>query len=174
MCKQLLIICCLTFTLISCQTNRIPDLTNIQRKEIADSIKQQNQALLITLLKKNSYDQWISHWLKENEDFWTNKPATMVNNCDIVPTFKEIEEIFRPALANRASTKNSILSDHIAVLSNNIAIQVYETEYSVTSLEGKSSPYNPVTVTILWIKQKGEWKIFHYHQSWTTNIQDSP
>jgi hypothetical protein len=57
--------------------------------------------------------------------------------------------------------------DYIAVMSRDHVVYVTEGSYSITNLEGETGPEYPWTSTAVWVNKEGEWKILHYHQSWS-------
>ena len=67
-----------------------------------------------------------------------------------------------------------MVKNYIAVLSANHAVHVYKANYSITNLKGETGPELPQTVTTVWVRKNGEWKILHSHDSWSGKAIEAP
>lgn len=151
----------------ACQAPPPPEseFTDAHRQAVAEEIRQASQA-------------WISAWAENNIDgamavlsddsgiFFLGGPAVWVNNVDLVPTTDRVRASWGSAQETRAATGIFPLEESIAVLSPNHAVQVWVAEWNVTDTEGVRTPNYPLTVTLVWVRDDGTWRILHRHQSW--------
>ena len=176
MCKRLFVLFCLVILIVACQpaeeteTVETPGLTDVQRQEIAAEIRQIEQELfdMNTLLDEENYNKGMSYWADSDTPEWMGNPAIFVNRTKIITTNEALDEYFRPSIGTRGGTNFTLGTDSVAVLSPDLAIHVYDAKYSITNLEGETGPEYPMAATAVFVKKDGEWKILHYHQSWSS------
>jgi len=153
--------------LLACQTSERAELTDAQRQEVADVIKQKTQEML-SLTKSEDFDKGMAFWNEDGDPSWVGNSGVMVHMTEILPTKESIETSFRPMTQSRTSTNYKINHEYVAVLSLTHAVHVYEGTFSVTDNDGNTGEEYPITATTVWILKDGEWKILHFHQSWRT------
>jgi len=160
----MVLVLCFTF---SCQKQtETLELTDAQRQEIADIIKSRNQELT-DLDWKNEYEKGKSFWVDDKDASWMGNPGLFVQGIRILPDWEAMDALFDPMNERRSSTNFTINKAYISVLTDKQAVYVVEGKFSVTNLEGETGPEYPWTATSVWINQSSEWKILHYHQSWS-------
>jgi hypothetical protein len=169
MLKRFLILFCLAALMISCQPTETPEMTDAERQEIADIIKQKNQEILALneSMDEEAFDKMMDSWLDTDDESWLGNPGAFVQGIRIIPTLEAMEKFFRPMTKSRSSTNFMVNKDYISVMSKNHAVYVVEGKYSITNLEGETGPEYPWTSTAVWVNKNGEWKTLHYHQSWS-------
>lgn len=167
--KRILVLFCLAALMISCQPKEIPEMTDMERQEIADIIKQKNQESLALnqSMDEGVYDKWMAFWLDTDDASWLGNPGAFVQGIRVIPTLEAMEKYFKPMLKSRSSTNFTVNKDYISVMSRDHTVSVLEGSFSVTNLEGETGPEYPWTSTAVWVKKDGEWKILHLHQSWS-------
>jgi hypothetical protein len=170
MMRRLLVLFCLAVLMISCQPKEVPEMTDAERQEIADIIKQKNQESLALneSMGEEAYEKMMSFWLDTDDPSWLGNPGAFVQGIRVVPTLEAIDKFFRPMLKSRTSTNFTVNKDYISVMSREHVVYVVEGSYSITNLEGETGPEYPWTATSVWVNKEGEWKMLHYHQSWRT------
>jgi hypothetical protein len=169
MLKRFLILFCLAALMISCQPKEMPEMTDMERQEIADIIKQKSQESLALneSMDEEVYDKWMDFWLDTDDASWLGNPGAFVQGIRVIPTLEAMDKFFRPLTKSRSSTNFTVNKDYISVLSRDHAVYVTEGSYSVTNLDGETGPEYPWTSTAVWVNKDGEWKMLHYHQSWS-------
>lgn len=173
--KQFFVLLCLIILTIACQPTETPELTQAQRLEIADSVRQKNQEMMeiAALSNEESFNKGMAYWVESSDELWMGNPGIFVNRTEIIPTKEGIIEDYKPMIGTRARTNYTIGNEYFAVLSADHVVHVYEAKYSITDLEGETGPEYPMTATAVWVKRDGDWKILHYHQSWRTDIEET-
>jgi len=169
MLKRFLILFCLVVLIIACQTTEIPKLTDVEHQEIADIIKQKSQELLKlnASFNEENFNKMMGYMVETDDVSWMGNPGVFVQGIKVIPTLEDLDTYFRPMLGTRSSTNFTVIKDYISVMSENHAVYVKEGKYSVTNLEGETGPEYPWTSTEVWLNKNGEWKILHYHESWS-------
>jgi len=145
-------------------------LTDADRQTIAQTIRASNAGLFATGAT-NDLEAGMAFWVSDPQAYFVGDEALFLNRIVPLRTKAEIREVFGPALENRNATTYEMVRDHVAVLSLNHAVHVYEAKYAVTDTLGNTGNQYPMTATTIWVRENGEWKILHYHQSWSTEPQ---
>lgn len=143
-------------------------LTNDQREEIADIIRNRSQEWLNTIKEYNqeNLDVFLDFFVENDEASWMNNPALWVSNLDILPTREKLEEFWRPEIDKRSSHDIKIVKDFITVLSADQAIHVFKANYRITDAEGNVGEEHTCVITNVYVRKNGQWKILHHHQSY--------
>ena len=169
MCKRLFVLFCFVILIVACQPTekaKTAEMTHAQRHEIADTIKQAYQDY-------NNYDwksdpDWYSKFFVEDNDVsWMGNPGIFVHGVRFLLNKEAQDAAFKSISETRTSTNITILKDYVSVISDTIAVYTYEGKYSITNILGETGPDYPLTVSVVWIKKNGDWKILHYHHSWS-------
>lgn len=144
------------------------ELTDTQRKEIADNIRNRTQEWLNTIKEANqeNLDMFLDFWVETDEASWMDNPALWVSNLDIVPTRKKMEDFWRPIIDERSSHDLKIVKDYISVLSADQAIHVFKANYRITDAEGNIGEEHTCVMTNVYVRKNDVWKILHHHQSY--------
>jgi hypothetical protein len=151
--------------LVGCQAPPA-EMTEADRQAIADEIER-------LTLEQNQYtgredmEAYMAYWSPSADDYFVTEPAVFAHGIRIIPTLQSMREFFDPSGWNRQSTNLMLRSSSVAVLSPEIAVQVRDEPWSVTNMEGETGPTYPSSVTVVWVKEDGAWKIMHAHQTWT-------
>ncbi|UCE40546.1 MAG: nuclear transport factor 2 family protein [Candidatus Aminicenantes bacterium] len=169
MCKRLFVLFCLVILIVACQPAEEAEpveMTDAQRHEIADTIKQAYQDYL-DYDWKNNPDWYSKFFVEDNEVSWMGNPGIFVHGIRILPNRSAMEAVFNPMLENRTSTNMMVLKDFVSVISDTVAVYTFEGKYSITNLEGETGPDYPYTTSVVYLKKDDGWKMLHYHQSWS-------
>ena len=150
----------------SCQEKK--ELTDIQRKEIAETIKNRTQEWFDTFKDVNheNLDLFLDFFVESDEASWMNNPALWVGNIDIRSTKEKTEKLWRPMVDERSSHDLKIVEDYIAVLSADHVIHVFKANYRITDTEGNIGEEHTSVITNVYIRKNDVWKILHHHQSY--------
>lgn len=150
-----------------------PEMTQAEREAIAEELHQLNLQLN-QLGEANDVEGMMEHWVADPSAYFVGEPASFLQSIRLLNTKDDIRAFFTPMTQTRASTNFTVLSDHVAVLSPTLAVQVLEQKYSITDTLGNTGPEFPETATTVWVKEDGAWKMLHFHQSWSnTPIEES-
>ena len=150
----------------SCQEKK--ELTDIQRKEIAENIRNRTQEWFNTFKEANheNLDLFLDFFVESDEASWMNNPALWVGNIDIRSTKEKTEKLWRPMVDERSSHDLKIVEDYIAVLSADHVIHVFKANYRITNIEGNIGEEHTSVITNVYIRKNDVWKILHHHQSY--------
>ena len=150
----------------SCQEKK--ELTDIQRKEIADTIRNRTQDWINKYMDFNheNLDMFIDFFVENDEASWMDNPALWVANLNIMSTKEKIEEIWRPLVDERSSHDLEIVKDYITVLSADQAIHVFKANFWITDAEGNTGEEHTCVITNVYVRKNDVWKILHHHQSY--------
>ncbi len=148
----------------------LPEMTAAERQEVVGEVQRTFDAWIATG-PTNDLDAAMEFFVDDASAEFVGEPVIFVNRLQAYSTKGEIVEAFEPAIANRSGTNYTTTNNSFSVVSHDAVMQAYEGTYSVTNLEGVSGPDYPLTVTILWVRRDGAWKILHLHQSWSTDVQ---
>jgi len=168
MCKRLFFILGLIILISACQPTGKKELTDIQRQEIADTIRKCTQEWLNTFKDVNheNLDMFLDFFVESDEASWMNNPALWVGNLNIQSTKEKTEELWRPIVDERSSHDIKLIEDYIAVLSADHAIHVFKANYWITDTEGNTSKEHTSVITNVYVRKNDVWKILHHHQSY--------
>lgn len=157
------------FLVAACQSPP-PEAPPLDRQAIADEVRAVADAWIATA-GANDLEATASYYLDDLGEYYTAAPALFVNRLSIYPDGPAVVEAFGPAMANRSATRYNLTSNVFAVLSADAVVQVFEATYNVTNLEGETGPEYPMTGSVVWVRHQGGWKLLHYHQSWSTDVE---
>lgn len=170
MCKRFFVLFCLVILFVACQPAEeaeTAEMTDEQRHEIADTIKLAYQDF-INFDWKNNPDAVSKFYVEDNEVSWMGNPGIFVHGIRLLPNRAAVDDLFIRLSEGRTSTNYTILKDYVSVISEEIAVYTYEGKYSVTNLEGETGPEYPLTTSVVYLKKNGDWKMLHYHHSWSS------
>lgn len=148
-----------------------PEMTDADRQTVADEVRQASE-------------QWVAAWARNDIDaatavlvddpgaYFVGVPGVWVNNLDFVPTVEKVRAAWDREKAARSASRVFPSEESIAVLSQDHAVQVLVGEWNVTDADGVTTPNYPLTITLVWVRQGGGWRILHWHQSWTMNLEE--
>jgi uncharacterized protein (TIGR02246 family) len=148
-----------------------PEMTETDRQVVADEVKQASKDWIATWAQ-NDIDGALAYFLEDLGSYFVGEPGLFLNNYTLLPTLTEVSAVFEGAREARSGSGIFPLEESVAVLSPDHAVQVWVAEFNVTDTEGVTTPNYPVTMTLVWVRHEGAWKIMHFHQTWTTDIAD--
>jgi ketosteroid isomerase-like protein len=173
MSKRLFFIFSIIFSIIillsAYQPTSKKELTDAQRQEIANTIRQRNQEFIDQWKKMNHerFNKFTDDFLVEsNEPSWMSNPALMVFNLNILPTKEKFKESWRATIDKNPSYNMKTIEDYVSVISENLAIYVGKFNYSITDSLGNTGKEHTAINTTVYINKNGKWKMLHNHQSW--------
>jgi ketosteroid isomerase-like protein len=141
------------------------EMTDADRQAIAAEIERLN-AEFMERGRPEDADANFAMWSANAESYFVGEPALFSQGYNIVPTMEDLRAFFDPSGWNRQSTNITALSTSVAVLSPESAVHVTEGHFSITNMEGETGPERTMTMTGVWVKEDGAWKVVHWHQSW--------
>jgi len=170
---RLLLLLCLFVILTACQQTNM-QLTDEQRQEIADEIRQTNEESynIMRDLNEDSFNKWMTYWAESNDEVWVDNPAMLTNNTGIITTKENIDKTWRPTVETRSANIYDIKDDYVAVFSANSAIHIHKGNWTVINKDGVTRSEGIYTGTTVWVKRNNEWKVLHFHQSWNKNQEE--
>lgn len=152
---------------IGCRTNL--KLTDQQSDNIVNEVKATSQQfwnLYNMPYTQASLAKIMSFVDKSEKQDWQDKPAQVVFNISIFPSWADLDSVWRGMITERASTNVIMLNNFFTVLSETTVLEVNDGYYTITGAEGdKIGPFEMVN-TIVWINRSGKWKMLHFHESW--------
>jgi ketosteroid isomerase-like protein len=98
-------------------------------------------------------------------------PGVWVNNWYLTPTVEAVRAEWESEKEARSATHIFPSEESIAVLSPDHAVQVMVAEWNATDAQGVTTPDYPLTLTLVWVRENGGWRILHWHQSWTLDVE---
>jgi ketosteroid isomerase-like protein len=152
----------------ACQQYDKKELTDVQRQEIADTIRKRTQEWNSTVKEfdHENLNAFLDFWVESDEGLWLNNPALWVSNLTVLPTKERMEEFWRPIVDRRSGHDIKIVEDYIAVLSEDLAIHVFKANYWVIDAEGNKGEEQTCCITNVYLRKNDVWKVLHHHQSY--------
>jgi ketosteroid isomerase-like protein len=167
--KRFFVLFCLVILIVACQPAEkveTAEMTDEQRHAIADTIKQVYQDYLDFDFKSDP-DAASKFFVEDNDVSWMGNPGLFAHGIWILPNHEAMDAVFKPMTERRTSTNYTIDKEYVSVISEEIAVYVFDGKYSVTNLEGETGSEYPLTTSVVYIKKDDGWKILHYHHSWS-------
>ena len=149
---------------IACQSAP-PEMTEADRQAIAEEIKQRSAALFRGMEEPVDVAALMAFYLEDADSYFVGEPAVAVFNINPFGGVEDFRGMMERLAASRRGTSVEVTDDRVAVLSPDYAIQVLAANYSITNLEGETRAGWRMTHTHVWVKQNGEWKLLHFHES---------
>jgi ketosteroid isomerase-like protein len=149
-----------------------PEFTDADRQAIATELERLNGEFL-KLNRPEDTDASFAMWSPVADSYFVTEPALFAQSFRIIAGMQDLREFFDPSNWNRQSTNITALSTSVAVLSPESAVHVTAGHYSITNMEGETGPEYPMSMTGVWVKEDGGWKLVHWHQSWSTTPIES-
>ena len=161
------------FLVVACQTppQPEPEFTDADRQAIVDEITRRGVEFN-AIGEPERWEEGLSFWADGAEALFVGDPALFVQGVRVVSTKEDMIEFSRGFVGSRRSTNFDLQESYVAVLSPSLALQITEQHWNITNNEGETGSTFPLTNTTLWVNENGEWKVAHYHQSWTTTPVD--
>ena len=150
--------------LSACQT-ATTELTEEQKIEIASEIRQA-VAECWNAAEEVDTERWMSCFSAELEAEYIDQPAVFVNRINIHRTVNDVRGVWEPAFEVRSAHDIVTENEDVVVLGEDAALHVYEGTFNISDTLGTTSEYYPYTVSTVWVRKTGQWKILHLHQSW--------
>ena len=144
------------------------ELTEEMKTEIAAEIRQV-VAEFWNSAETVDTERWLSYWPPEIESYFQTGPALQVNLLDILSSADDLREFWVPDFAARSANGIVLDNEHIAVLTEDLALHVSKGSFTVSDTLGNTTEPAPWTATTVWVRHAGEWKNLHMHQSWIPN-----
>jgi ketosteroid isomerase-like protein len=149
-----------------------PEFTDADREAIAAEIEGLS-AEILALNRPEDADANLAMWSPNADSYYVTEPVLFFQSYVPVSSLEDLREFFDPSRWNRQSTNITATRTSVAVLTPESAVSVAEGHFSVTSIEGETGPEYAMTMTGVWVKEDGAWKIVHWHQSWNRNPIES-
>jgi len=151
---------------VGCQTPP-PEMTRAEKDAIAEEVLQAAHALFAAGAV-NDFEAMNASWITDPTAYFVGEPAMYLNRLVLLADVDAIRAYWEPAQETRSGTNLIPSQEHVAVLSRDAAVHVYKGDWNVMDLEGNVSAQGPITATTVFVREDGEWKQLHYHQSWET------
>lgn len=142
-----------------------PEFTEADRQAIAAEIERLNGEFMERGRPEDA-EANFAMWSPNADSYFVSEPALFSQSYNIISTLADVREFFDPSNWNRQSTNITATSTSVAVLSPESAVHVSEGHFSITNAEGETGPERLMTMTGVWVKEDGAWKVVHWHQSW--------
>ena len=157
-------------TLVAACQAAPPEAPALDRQAIADEVQQTVNAWMETG-PTNDLDAAAAFFMDDLSTYFVGDPMLFFNRLRVYPTKPDFVQAFEPSMANRTGTHYNQTGSSFVVLSADAVVHTYQGTYNITNLEGVTGPDYPMTVTVVWVRHEGAWKILHLHQSWSTDIE---
>ena len=144
------------------------ELTEEMKAEIAAEIRQAVTEFWNSAETVDT-EQWLSNWPPEIESYFQTEPAFQVNMLNILSGADDLREFWEPEFAARTANGIVLDNEHVAVLTEDLALHVSKGNFTVSDTSGNTTEPAPWTATTVWVRHSGEWKNLHMHQSWIQN-----
>jgi hypothetical protein len=160
--------------LTACQAPPPPEpaFTDADREAIASEIEQLSGEMLDLGRPEEVEQQW-TYWSPNADSYFVTEPAVFAQSTRILSSMEEVREFFDPSRWNRQRTNITTVSSRVAVLTPESAVQVIQGRFSVTDMAGETGPEYPMSMTGVWVREDGAWKVVHWHQSWSNTPMES-
>jgi hypothetical protein len=152
---------------VACQP-ATTELTEEMKAEIAAEIRQVVAEFWQTA-EEVDIQRWLGYWPPEIESYFQTEPAFQVNMLNILTGADEVRENWVSDFAARSANGIVLANEHIAVLTEDLALHVSKGSFTVSDTLGNTTEPAPWTATTVWVRHSGEWKNLHMHQSWIQN-----
>ena len=162
------------FFLYSSPTAPSVEMTEADREGIAQEIRQVVQEGFEMVAANDDFEGMMASWSGDPSAYFVGEPAMYLNRLVLLTDVEAINAYWEPSIQTRSGTNMIPSQEHVAVLSPDIALHVFKGDWSVLDLEGNVSSEGPITVTTLFVREDGEWKQLHYHQSWDRAVEEDP
>ena len=167
---RIIMLLILLFSFVACQPKQ-NELTELQRQEIADKIKQLNKEMW-THWDQNDPELFIPYYSDSEANPWVGDSVMVINRLNILASsYEDVEKIITDILSRRSTQHTKIKKEYVAVLSAKHCLHVCEADFSITNEEGNESPVRPAIYTSVWSNEDGEWKILYQNFSWSPIVE---
>jgi len=151
--------------LVACQAPA-PEMTEADRQAIAAEIRQRGEDLFKPMAEPMDITAAMAFYLDDADSYFVGDPAVGVFNTRTIGSVQEFREMMQGMAEGRRGTSVEITDNRVAVLSPDHAIQVLSADYAITSLEGEVRTGWRMVHTHVWVREAGEWKLLHFHESY--------
>ena len=166
MTRSTLLAAVLLFPIVSCAPPPEPEFTDADKAAIVaelDVITEELNALGTA----NDQAAMNAYYVADPEVYFVGEPAMYLHSLRLLADNEAIREQFAPMAESRQGTTFVPQKQYTAVLSPTLALRVAEVHWFIINNEGVAGDTFPLTSTTLWVKEVGEWKILHYHHTWS-------
>ncbi len=154
----------------ACQTAP-PEMTDAERETIANEIRTTAEASLVPLNEPQDVEAALSFFVQAAADYFVGDATVGVFNLTIDDGSESFREGSRSLGEGRLGTRFEVTDNRVAVLSRDHAFQVVSADYAVTDLGGVTQTGFKMVQTTVWVRENGEWKIIHFHNSFRTPVE---
>jgi len=154
----------LAFLANACQPAAM-EPTEEQKAAIADTIRQLSAEMWATL-DPVDFDDMMRYMHPDPESYFVGESAQWVNMLTVYANPSQVREVWEPIMARRRTQETVPSKEYVAVLSENLALNVTEGTYTITDTLGTTTEPNRFSATVVWVRRDAEWKMLHVHQSW--------
>lgn len=151
----------------ACQPAPPPEFTEADRAAIAEEVMEVAQGLR-SALAANDFEAQMTAWAENAGAYWVGDPAMYLNRLVVLTDVEAIRAYWEPAMEGRSANNLMPSEEYVAVLSPDVALHVYEGDWSVADTTGAITGEGRITGTTVFVREDGEWRQIHYHQSWDT------
>ena len=165
--KRLIMILVLLILVSGCNMIGERELTDSQRQEIAEAVRQRTREIGESGkdINKESVKKILDFYVDSDNVSWMNNPALIVNNSTVIPTKEKYQELMGPQIDQLIgySQEIEIGHDYVAVLSKDIATHVFEVSTLTMNPEGKQIMKETGIATIIYVLENDVWKVLQQH-----------
>lgn len=141
-----------------------PEFSDADRQAVAGEVKKASEEW-IAAWARNDIEAAMGALVDDPGAYFVGEPGVWLNNLDFVPSTDEVRAVWESVPEARTATRIVTSRESIAVLSRDHAVQVWAAEWNVTDAEGLTTPNYPLTVSLVWVRHGGTWRILHWHQT---------
>jgi len=161
------ILAAFTLTVLAACQPATTELTEEQKAAISDTIRQLSAEMFATM-DPVDFDRTMSYMHPDPESYFVGDPAQWVNLLSIYANPSRMREVWDPIMATRRAQETVVSNEYVAVLAENLALNVIEGTYAITDTLGTTTEPDRFSATMVWVRRDAEWKVLHVHQSWRT------
>jgi hypothetical protein len=154
--------------LSACQPRPGAPPTAAERARIAVEVEARALEFL-DLVERGEMEATRSFFVTNPSDWFVGDPAVFAIGVDILATPDDVVAFFGPIVASRESTPTETRESRVAVLSRDLALQVAYNHWAVVGFGGERTPTFPSSISTLWAREEGAWRMVHVHQSFTND-----
>jgi len=150
--------------LVGCQAPPA-EMTEAEKEAIAGEILQVMQESYEAAAANDDFEGMMASWSGDPSAYFVGEPAMYLSRMMLLTDVEAIRAYWEPSTQTRGGTNLLPSDEYVAVLSPDAALHVFVGDWSVLNLEGGVSSEGRMSATTLFVRENGEWKQLHYHQS---------
>ena len=123
----------------------------------------------LDLVGRGDMEAAQAYFVTNASDWFVGDPAVFALGVDVLARPEDVTAFFDRIVTTRQATPTETRTSRVAVLTRDLALQVTYNHWSVVGFGGESTPTFPSTISTLWAREEGTWRMVHVHQSFTND-----